>query len=272
LSENLPQHPDLSDMELLQAINEMEIVTNTENAAFLLLTVIAPIASNRPNLIEHLLPRFLFPLYLSGFERAQQVIEWLQSHLNSPKPFDGMGEIGLNWIRELVGRSELIQQTLDRLIDDTNEQALDEIRRYFAPFSRISPERIQFHNHWDDKILSEKPRGIIFIQGSGVDEEDEAIAAHYEHITLKTFESLTEIVSKHDPEGKLFLSVLNWEGYFDLLKTIKDRNIYEVFLDANPDDVQIVWVYNDRGFRVVTRDSINYHLLESYTLDLLQQP
>ena len=102
LEKKLQQDMAVSDKEIFEALSKLHIQTNTLHAAFLIATAIAPICGYRPYLTKQLLPRMLYPLTLSGVGSAQQVVQWIQANLNAPQPWNGMSQVGLDWLKWLT--------------------------------------------------------------------------------------------------------------------------------------------------------------------------
>lgn len=268
LQQNLKDNADLPDSAVFEALDNIKIMTNAEFAAFRLTILLAPIGSYRPHLTNHLLTKLLFPLVLIGVDHAQQVVAWTKSHLESPNPFDGLQPEGLDWLKWLITQPGLIQQVLDQLIHQGREQDANEVREYFRPFCRIPLDKVKFYTYWSDAIISEKQKCVLFIQISSFDEPEEAIQERRQRETLRKFESLTEAIAKHDMSGGIALSVLNWEGYYDLLRVFEHSYSGELFLGEEITSLQIVWIFKSKGFRVIREDIENYAVIEEYTSDL----
>lgn len=272
LHQNLKDNANLPDSEVFEALDNIQLMTNSEFAAFRLAILLAPIGAYRPHLTNHLLSKLLFPLLLTGFDNAQQVVVWIKSHLESPNPFDGLRPEGLDWLKWLITQPGLIQQVLDQLIHQCKEQDANEIREYFAPFCRIPLDKVKFYTYWSDEIISKGQKRVLFIQISSLAGQEEAIQERRQRETLRKFELLTEAIAKHDMSGEIALSVLNWEGYYDLLRVFEHTYSGELFLGEEITSVQIVWIFKGKGFRVIREDIENDAVIEEYTSDLAALP
>lgn len=277
LMQKLEQGIAISDGELVAALEKIRIMTNTWSAAFHIATLIAPVCGYRPHLAKQLLPRMLDPLTFSGVGKAQQVIQWLQAHLEDPEPFRGMSSVGLDWLNRLITQPNLIQEVLNDLIRPRVEYELNEHKEYFKPSIRVPMERVELWPAWHNDLLSEIKKGVVFIQNLLLYEKEpspheiEEAIHRKEQESMRFLENLTEALAKNDPEGKLSFLILTWEATEDLIDYFEKNDPHEVFLDVTPEKARILWILNGKGLHVLSEDVTDVKVIEDYTLDLLSQ-
>ena len=103
--------------------NAMAFSTNAESAAYHLMSVVAPVCFYRRHLADELMPVPIFALLGYGVTQAEQVLGWMERHLSSNTPFDGMESPVTAWLRTLVTQRTAVIAWFERAQDWENELA-----------------------------------------------------------------------------------------------------------------------------------------------------
>lgn len=260
----------VTDEELIDVATNLNIMTNAEYAAYLLVSAIAPICGYRPHLTESLLYEPILPLIYAGIETPEGVIAWLQYYLNKPIPFNDMEATGINWIRWLITQPQLIQKYLDQEIEKNDALLLEDAQTLerFAPYSEIPMDRILFRPVWRDNLLAHTGKFILFFE-IPVDDEEHQVPENQQ--ILNKFQLLTEVLAIYDPQGKLEFIVLDYEGYWSYLRHIDHgKTKQKLPAGVDPKNVQILWLFGQKLIHSVNPDTVADKLVyEKNTLDLI---
>jgi hypothetical protein len=126
LPEELAAGTPLADDAVLAAVAEFDarLQTNCGSAAQGLFAAVAPLCWHRPALVQPLLRRTLLPLVYLGYERAEQVQEFVGWFLAQPSTYLPLSAAGRAWLAEGFPRhAGLVQQTLDELVRECEQDA-----------------------------------------------------------------------------------------------------------------------------------------------------
>jgi hypothetical protein len=249
----------VSDDELIQAATSLKIVTNAGYAAFLLFKAIAPICGYRRHLTDKLLFEPMLPLHYLGANEAQEVISWLNHHLTQANPFDGIGQVAIDWIKWLGTQPDLIQKHLDNEIAKNDEYFIQSFRKELVPYSKLKEEFITFQIRWKDRLLDSVGAIIFFCFASEEDDSDPHL----------DFESLTEVIAKVDINHLIKFYACNIETWWDFLEQMKDPLVAQKFPKIEKNRIQTIWIFEGSILYTAEPSQKSQDVYLANTLELL---
>lgn len=252
---DMANDPSVSDEYILEQLADLNLVTNTLNAARVLMKTFAPVCAYRPHLEEKLLSRVLVPLWMTDF-KTDHVLAWIQSYLVMKPPFEGLKSPGLEWVQGLMDRRDFIDRLLSEVDKQQNELWTQPIREVLMPHSKLPIERIQFRYGEIDNRLAQQERTVVFIY------LDLSTAE-----SINAFGTLTTVMHELDPDRRIDLIVFDGDDYIEIV----DTKIQQM-LDANRTDedlVQVMWFRGSNPTHVVKHGDSDAEIYKEHTLHLL---
>ena len=249
---SLSNDVEISDKQLIETIDQFFVMTNTLDAAKLLMWGIAPICSRREHLTDNLLTRVLRPLWMTAF-RTENVVSWLNAHLQDNEAFGLSDQSAISWIKDLSNNHTLIDQMLIAIEEDENKAWTKDLLQAITPYSLIPVEKIKFRYYWSDQVLSRYERAIVFI--------------YFNDETSNTsLRALTTILSSSEYLDKIHLFII--DEYWDFLDTYQD---HPTLFNSEDDEPQVIWIQNQKIIAFLRRDKVNEIEIQSYTSLLIQK-
>jgi hypothetical protein len=123
LPDKLAAGDPVTDDAVLALVAEFDrrLRTNCGSAAEGMFAAVSPICRFRPGLVGPLMRRALLPLVYLGYDRAEQVQQFVDWLLRQSSTYLPLGDIGRAWLVEDFPRHlEAIQQLLDELVREAN--------------------------------------------------------------------------------------------------------------------------------------------------------
>jgi hypothetical protein len=123
LPDELASNSPLTDDLVLAVVDDFDqrLKTNCGSAAQGLFAAVAPVCRHRPHLVSPLMRRALLPLVYLGYDRAEQVQDFVNWFLRQPSTYLPLGVVGRAWLAEEFPRhAAVVQQVLDDLVREAN--------------------------------------------------------------------------------------------------------------------------------------------------------